>query len=119
MKSDPSPQNTQSKPGLGITKKDIIDEGTPMKKGAAVVTKHLKRRKSDLTVDKSVEVMGTQRNKKERRSFPVQRLPFESRTLYHGRTWLPVGEGDVQTTSTLQILKYLMYNNSDFSFSKK
>ena len=24
---------------------------------------------------------------------------------YHGRTWIPVGEGEVQTTSTLQILK--------------
>jgi len=92
-KSDPSLQNTQSKPVLGNVNKDTISEGTPMKKGAVVVTKHLKRRTSDLTVDKPVETMGTQK-KKERVSFPVQRLPFDSRTLYHGRTWLKVGPGE-------------------------
>ena len=92
-KSDPSLQNTQSKPVLGNANKDTISEGTPMKKGAVVVTKHLKRRTSDLTVDKPVETMGTQK-KKERVSFPVQRLPFDSRTLYHGRTWLKVGPGE-------------------------
>ena len=94
LKSDPSPQNTQSKPVLENTNMDIIDGETPMKKGVGVVTKHLKRRKVDVTVDKSVEAKRTPRNKKERRSFPVQRLPLESRTLYHGRTWLKVGLGD-------------------------
>lgn len=87
-KSDPSPKNTQSKPVLGNANKDTIGEGTPMKKGVVVVTKHLKRRKSDLTADKPVV-------KKERGSLPVQRLPFESRTLYHGRTWLKVGPGEL------------------------
>jgi len=94
LKSDPSPQNTQSKPVLENTNMDIIDGETPMKKGVGVVTKHLKRRKVDVTVDKSVEAKRTPRNKKERRSFPVQRLPLESRTLYHGRTWLKVGLGE-------------------------
>ena len=92
-KSDPSPKNTQSKPVLGNANKDTIGEGTPMKKGVVVVTKHLKRRKSDLTADKPVEASGTLKVKKERGSIPVQRLPFESRTLYHGRTWLKVGPG--------------------------
>ena len=94
VKSDPSPQNTQSKPVLGNANKDTIGEGTPMKKATAVVTKHLKRRKSDLTADKPVEALGTLGNKKQRRSFPVQRLPLDSRTLYHGRTWLKVGPGE-------------------------
>ena len=93
-KSDPSPKNTQSKPVLGNANKDTIGEGTPMKKGAVVVTKHLKRRKSDLTADKPVEALGTLKKKKERGSLPIQRLPFDSRTLYHGRTWLKVGPGE-------------------------
>ena len=35
----------------------------------------------------------------------LNRAPTSSGKLYHGRTWIPVGEGEVQTTSTVQILK--------------
>ena len=96
VKRGPSAQkNTQlPKPALGNATKDIIDEGTPMKKGAAVVTKHLNSLKGNLTVDSPVKPVATLDIKKERRSFPVQRLPLTSRTLHHGRTWLKVGPGE-------------------------
>ena len=62
VKSDLSPQNTQTpvsngtEPVQGETQnKNIIGEGTEVKKGAVVVTKHLKKRRieSDLNPDRS------------------------------------------------------------------
>ena len=64
---------------------------SPVKQGVPVVTKHLRKRKSDQRGDPGEGL----RLERARENVDVQRFNISSRPLFHGRTWLQVRPGEI------------------------
>ena len=62
----------------------------PVKQGVPVVTKYLRKRKSE-------------KEERARENVDIQRYNFSSRPLFHGRTWLQVRPGEISALPRVSI----------------
>ena len=72
---------------------------SPVKQGVPVVTKHLRKRKSDKRGDPGEGL----RLERARENVDVQRFNISPRPLFHGRTWLQVRPGEISALPRVSI----------------
>ena len=72
---------------------------SPVKQGVPVVTKHLRKRKSDKRDDPGEGL----RLERARENVDVQRFNISPRPLFHGRTWLQVRPGEISALPRVSI----------------